>query len=190
MLSVIPSQSNGITAIDRDGVRLSRLPRNGQPAQRCGPSGARNPAPERHHRQTIRIRWTTRLRPRAPDSTPVALAGRTAGSSVAPDGLPMVCHRLLHRESLRSPSQRTPRLFFDESSVSKQSSPDARTRKAGKHTNVHAASTSELKGGSLPSQPAGLCRGERAQRHRAMRNGRHNFLRCCVESWDRRRFSA
>jgi hypothetical protein len=55
---------------------------------------------------------------------------------------------------------------------------------------VHAASTSELKGGSLPGQQAGLRRGERAQSHRAMCNRRHNFLRCYVESWDRRRLSA
>jgi hypothetical protein len=64
----------------------------------------------------------------------------------------------------------------------------ARARSACGRTNANAASTHELKDESQPSQPAGLGGGERAQRHRAMRNRRHNFLRWSVESRDSRRF--
>ncbi len=66
----------------------------------------------------------------------------------------------------------------------------AHARRACRRTNAHAASTDELKDGSLPSRPAGLDGGERAQRHRAMCNRRHNFLHCYVESRDCRRLNA
>jgi hypothetical protein len=54
-------------------------------------------------------------------------------------------------------------------------------RRAGRRTDAHAASTNKLKDGANPADRLDLDGGERAQRHRAMCNRRHNLLPCWVE---------
>jgi hypothetical protein len=161
----------------RAGARSSHLRRSSHPAQRYGPVDGRNQVLGKPHLQTLRSQCQQRLNLRARGSAHAALDSRTVVSFVVLGGFPADCRFLLHREFQRSPRPRTPRLYLDVFFVSQSSL--LRARAQSRQAHECACGFNEwVERWSPPSRPAGLDGSERAQRHRALCNRRHNFLRC------------
>ena len=108
-------------AMHRYGVRSSHRRRSSRPAQLYGPVDDRNPVLAKPHPQTDRSQCRLRLNPQARGSAHAVLAGRAVVSSVALGGCLTDCRFLLHRESRRSASLRTPLLYLDVGIVSQSS---------------------------------------------------------------------